>query len=103
MKTETESALKLKPRTTYRDGNGKEVCIAGLAKRDFEGKPVYWSIQGDHYTEEGLFVGCRRVPVDGSHVTGFETESYTLQTWFKNLVSEDTSDKAKEWWKDVAV
>lgn len=96
------TSLKLKTRTTYRDGNGKQVCIAGLAKRDFEGKPCWWSIQGDHYTEDGLFVGSRRVPVNGSHMGALSLESFTLETWLKNLVSEDTSEQARKWWEGVA-
>lgn len=55
--------MKLKPRTTYLNGRGERVCIAGLAKRD-DKQRAYWSIQGDHYTEDG------RIILFGKPVTG---------------------------------
>ncbi len=97
------ATLKLQPRTTYLNGNGQRVCIAGLAKRDFEGVPCWWSIQGDHYTEDGLFIGSRRAPVNGSHMGELSLESYTHAPSLRNLVSEDTSDQARKWWDGVQV
>jgi len=98
-----KAPLHLKPRTSYRNGLGKRVDIAGLAKRDFEGKPCWWSIQGDHYTEGGLFVGSRRVPRDGSHNGEQDLESYVLTPYLRNLVSEDDSEQARKWWENVTL
>lgn len=95
------AALQLKPRTTYRDGNGNEVCIAGLAHYELEGMPVFWSIQGNHYTVDGRFVHSRRKP--GSRRDEIELERYTRADDWHNLVAADTSPAALKWWEGVEV
>ncbi len=85
--------LTLKPRTTYRNGNGDRVCIAGPARRDLDGQPCWWSIQGNHYTEEGLFVYGRRKNND--------FEAFTVKDSALNIISEDTSPEAQRWWQGV--
>ena len=94
--------LRLKPRTTYRDRNGEQVHIAGLAHRVVDGEPCYWSIQGDHYTEDGRFVHCCRVPGrSGSYINSLILEDFTLEQSVRNLVVEDDSEEAKRWWDGV--
>lgn len=91
--------MKLQPRTTYRDGDGKQVMIAGLARTDpVDGEEVYWSIGGDHYTESGRFVfGKVERGEDGKNAY----KRYTLVEVRRNLVEEDTSDAARKWWEGV--
>lgn len=91
--------MKLAPRTTYVNGYGDRVCIAGLAKREVEGKQCYWSIQGDHYTEDGRFVYTRRV---GHGAEDFGIESFTLDSDMRSIVREDASEEAKRWWDGVS-
>ena len=84
--------LKLKPRTTYLNGDGDQVMIAGLAECEkIEGETIFYSIQGHWYSESGLFVvsyrdGLRSLCDRGSR---------------HNIVSEDTSPAAVEWWDGV--
>lgn len=90
--------MKLKPRTTYLDGDGYRIAIAGMTRREkVDGQDCFWSISGNHYTEEGRFIHSRRVKGQGELVL----ESYTLPDYRRNLVSEDTSKEAKDWWIGV--
>jgi hypothetical protein len=95
------ATLQLKPRTTYRDGDGREVCIAGLARYDLEGMPVFWSIQGNHYTVDGRFVHSRQKP--GTRREEMDYERFTIADGSRNLVSEDNSPAARKWWEGVEV
>jgi len=89
--------MQLKPRTTYLNGHGDQVMIAGTANRSVDGKPCWWSIQGDHYTENGLFVHCRQISREGELLL----ESYTVPESARNLQSEDTRPAAAAWWDGV--
>lgn len=93
--------MKLKARTTYLNGNGDRVCIAGHAKREVNGQQCWWSIQGDHYTDDGRFVFSRRV-VQHKDGKRFEAlEAFTHDDNHCNLKEEDTSEAAKRWWDGV--
>lgn len=74
-------------RTTYLNNKGNQVHIAGLAHRpEMEGLLVYWSIEGNHYTEDGRFVwGDSLCPALSLH----------------SIKEEDTSEEAKTWWEGV--
>jgi hypothetical protein len=93
--------MQLKGRTTYLNGWGRPVCIAGHAKRVVDGQQCWWSIQGDHYTDAGRFVYCRLVTreVDGEPVKVYE--SFTNEFDVKNIEKEDTSEAAARWWDNV--
>lgn len=92
--------MLLKPRMTYTNGNGNRVCIAGPLTRSIQGKdtPCFWSIQGDHYTQEGLFVFCRGLPTKSDD---FILEAFTLEQTTRNIVCEDASEEARTWWDNV--
>lgn len=84
--------MKLKPRTTYLNGDGQRVMIAGLAKcPPVEGETIFYSIQGNWYSETGLYVVTYR---DGRRVLCDRESRY-------NLVREDTSPQAVSWWDGV--
>jgi len=91
--------MKLKPRTTYRNGNGDRVSIAGLARTaPVDSEPVFWSIQGDHYTESGKFVVTKRTTPPARPE---EYERVTNRESLRNIASEDTSPDAVSWWDGV--
>lgn len=94
-------SLKLQARTTYTDGRGRRVNIAGMTFTTVGGEPVYWSIGGDHYTESGRFVHSRRKPDTDSN--SLIIEYYTTAESARNLVAEDTSEDARKWWIGVNV
>lgn len=94
--------MKLKPRTTYINNLGRKVCIAGFTRRGgygpeadkpqvCESQPLYWSIQGDHYSEDGRFVTLNRdyekmlLPADAG----------------TSIKAEVTTKVARDWWKGV--
>lgn len=90
--------LQLKPRTTYTDGRGSRVAIAGLARRaDWPG--AFWSIGGDHYTAAGEFISSRRKP--GTPRDALALESFTQPDSPRNLVAEDDTAEARKWWVGV--
>ena len=90
--------MKLKPRTTYHDRNGHAVHIAGLTDRTLDGKPIYWSIQGNHYTEDGRFVFAKQGRRDLEDLPTLEY--YTAET-SQNIAEEDPSEEGKRWWDNV--
>jgi hypothetical protein len=90
--------MKLKPRTTYLNKNGDRVNIAGLAKYTVDGINIFWSIQGDHYAEDGRFVSLARTEVNGE-------ETYKkcfLPISFGRCIDKrlDT-EEARAWWVGV--
>lgn len=90
--------LKLKARTTYKNADGRQVMIAGLTGETVNGLPVWWSIQGDHYTEDGRFVRSRR---DWSKPGELVLLRFTTEDYNRNLASEDDSPAARNWWEGV--
>lgn len=78
--------LLLTPRTTYINGKGTEVHIAGLAKSD---KGYWWSVQGDWYTVKGEAIGYDK---DSGH--------YVLPPSDSRLVSV-ASDQS--WWSERVI
>lgn len=54
--------MKLKANTTYVNNHGARVQIIGLARVEpVDGLPVWWSLQGNHYAEDGRLVAYARV------------------------------------------
>lgn len=87
--------MKLTPRTTYRDRLNEPVHIAGPCGYDVDGEPVFWSIQGNHYTESGRLVlhNFHKDPM-GNYVD----DKFTHQDYRENIVRLDHDP---EWWKGV--
>ncbi len=94
--------IKLSPRTSWVNGRGENVNIAGYAKRDpVDGQDIFWSIQGDHYTEDGRFVSMRRTGrTDESGWAIYET---VLLDYGKgsSIAAQRTDKESVEWWIDV--
>lgn len=88
--------MKLKPNTTYRDGCSNSVHILGPTGRTFEGKTCWWSVEGNHYTEEGLLLQSKMAIPDELGLVKFTTADST-----GNLESEDESEGARLWWSGV--
>jgi hypothetical protein len=87
--------MKLKPRTTYFNGHGRHVNIAGLAKCErIEGQRIFWSIQGDWYSEDGRRVSLRRKLDEGPYVF----ERILIKNGLLNIEKEDESKDARDWW-----
>lgn len=83
--------MQLQPKKTYKNKEGGTVHIVGLAKREkVEGKVVYWSIQGDHYTEDGRFIHCRR--------NSEGLEFFTIDDDWRAL-EEDTPGLSQNFWE----
>ncbi len=89
--------MKLNPRTTYLNNGGAQVMIVGLTGEKIGGQPLlgsiqplFWSIQGDHYAQDGRFVRWTR---DDLHLLSADAR--------ESLASEDTSEAAKRWWVGV--
>lgn len=76
--------MRLKPRTTYIDGHGKRVMIAGPTPKGY-----FWSIGGNHYNAEGLFVFSKRV-------SRLVLQDYTMPDSDHNLNAE-AKPIAGEW------
>jgi hypothetical protein len=97
---ERKNIMQLKERTTYLDGRGNRVNIAGHARREkVNGQNVWWSIQGDHYTDDGQFVCLRRVK--GTAEREMQYESFTTDSNVRNLVQECDSPSDRAWWVGV--
>lgn len=85
--------MKLKPRTTYVNGFGMLVRIAGRTRRADE-LPAFWSIGGDHYAEDGRMIWGR--------ATDQGWASYALpEGSMRNLVEEVDTAAERLWWKPV--
>lgn len=68
----------------YRDGDGRHVRIMGHAKCELiDGERVWWSLQGNWYTDSGLFVFTRMVDREP-----LRSERYTHPAVSKNIVQE---------------
>ena len=95
--------IKLQPRTTYTNGWGRTVNIAGPTGETIEGQPVFWSIQGDHYAQDGRFVNTSRLDNRAGDDPGLICmKRYLLGAHFRsNIASEDTSKAARDWWIGV--
>lgn len=97
--------MKLQPRTTYRNKSGDLVNIADLAQSDLiEGERIFWSIQGDWYSESGRFVYTRREPVKNPKpgVSPFDYITSLMPPVYGKTIShiEDTKE-ARNWWEGV--
>lgn len=91
----------LKPRTTYLSNDGTAVHIYGLAKvPDLDGQRIWWSIQGDHYAEDGRRVGARTLSGPSVLRPKYEKILYAADNW-RSIREEDTSEEAKRWWDGV--
>jgi len=86
--------MKLKPRTTYLNHNGERVSIAGKTGESFEGIPLYWSIQGDHYGEDGRFLSGARKGGIGELVRFFTAFDGGKAIAKKEIGRED-------WWLNI--
>jgi hypothetical protein len=84
--------MELKGRTTYRRSNGRLVHIAGLTGESFEGSPLWWSIEGDHYTSDGFLMSVRLEGEERRYVK-FKTDS--------RIVEELTEPEHVRWWNGV--
>lgn len=90
--------LQLKPRTTYVSNDGKAVHIYGRARvPDLDGQRIWWSIQGDHYAEDGRRVGTRELTGPSALRPKYEKVLYAADNW-RSIREEDTSEEAKRWW-----
>lgn len=94
----------LKERTTYLDGRGRRVHIVGCTGRLLDGLRIFWSIQGDHYTENGQMV-TGQVVYGNSYVVGpFGYRQFLLSlNSARALRSEDTRPDAVAWWAGLRV
>lgn len=97
--------MKLKPRTTYRNKNGDLVNIAGLAQsHTIEGERIFWSIQGDWYSETGRFVYTRKIPVSDpkpGHSLFNYISSLMPPVYWKTISHIEDAKEAHDWWKGV--
>lgn len=96
--------IKLTNRTTYRNQRGDLVCIAGPTNATVEGQKTFWSIQGDHYAEDGRFVACRKHPNPDPKQTEcpYLYECYLAPfTNPRTITAIEDTDEARAWWKNV--
>lgn len=85
--------MKLKPRTTYLNHAGQRVSITGKTGEYFEGIPLYWSIQGDHYGDDGRMLSGARKGGIGELVRFFT--AFDGGSSIKNKVDD------QGWWDNV--
>lgn len=90
----------LRERTTYRDGRGRPVHIVGVTHERVDGLRIFWSIQGDHYAENGQRVFSAIIE-GSSYVTGPRAIKRSLRPLNSvlTIVEEDTSPQAVAWWE----
>ena len=99
--------IKLTNRTTYRNLRGDLVCIAGpTANAAVEGQKTFWSIQGDHYAEDGRFVAIRRLPNPSPSQKEREESPYIYESYLapatnlRTITAIEDTDEARAWWKN---
>ena len=99
--------IKLTNRTTYRNQRSDLVNISGPTIAVVEGQKTFWSIQGDHYAEDGRFVACRKLPNPTESQKEREAWPFLYESYLAPFTSprtitaiEDT-DEARAWWKNV--
>lgn len=79
--------MKLKAHTTYVNNKGTRVEIMGLARVEpVDGLPIWWSLQGNHYAEDGRMV--HHVRVVRSVSDG--------DAWERRLLDASAGDSLKE-------
>lgn len=93
-------------RTTYRNRRGDIVHIAGPTQcAPVQGLKTFWSIQGDHYAEDGRFVACRRSPnpdPEAAQEWPYVYEAYlAFDTSPRTIIAIEDTDGARDWWKNV--
>lgn len=94
--------MKLKPRTTYENNRGVYVSIAGLTGVTHKGQRLYWSIQGDHYSEDGRRVSWAKGNVDAIALEDMNLHRVLLPaTAGDSIKREVTTREAREWWNGV--
>ncbi len=93
--------VTLKALQCYTDGSGARVAIAGLTGGEVNGMPVFWSIQGDHYTESGAFV-FTRLNRPSTDVDCATWERFLRPGSIRDIVAEDNSPEAAIWLMGLA-
>lgn len=94
--------MKLKPRTTYLNNGGKRVNIAGLIGEKHDGQPLFWSIQGDHYAEDGRRVSWAKQNPDAVAMSDMGLYRVLLPANARHSIKEEvTTREAREWWNGV--
>lgn len=87
----------LMPRTTYKRRDGGIEHVAGPTGELFDGKRIFWTIAGWHYTEDGLRLNLRRIQASASGQPQFERYA---ETGNSTLILE-SADTADPWWRGV--
>lgn len=94
--------MKLKPRTTYINNHGQRVCIAGLTGARHADQPLFWSIQGNHYSQDGRFVSWSRRNPYAAEMKDMGLRQVLLPASAGSSLKEEvTTPAARRWWHSV--